>query len=169
MLILVIVGVIAILALGFSQFSFAGAGGSGGGGTGNPCCNPPCASLPTPVLSGKVFTYSELVTLAENAGFSGNDALTAAGIAMAESSGNPNAYNPETAANAPEGYGSYGLWQIYLNVHPEFAGQNLYDPNINASAAYSVWKEAGNSFDPWSTFKNNAYAKYVQPLPGLSA
>lgn len=170
MILLLIVGTIVLVALGLSQFSFVGAG-SGGGCA---CANPPSCTgvpmnLPTPVVC-KIFSYSELVTLAENAGFSGNDAQTAAAIALAESSGNPNAYNPEAAANAPQGLGSYGLWQIYLNAHPEFNGQNLYDPNINASAARSVWKDAGNSFSPWSTFKSNAYAKFIPGgIPGISA
>jgi hypothetical protein len=113
-------------------------------------------------LGLNMYTYSDLVTLAQNAGFSGNDALTAAAIAMAESSGNPRAYNPETAAGAPSGKGSYGLWQIYLNAHPEFEGQDLYDSATNATAAYSVFSDAGNSFSPWSTFKNGTYAQFVQ-------
>jgi Lysozyme like domain len=114
------------------------------------------------------FSYSELLTLAQNAGFQGQDAATAAAVALAESGGNPKNYNPETAAGAPANMGSYGLWQIYLNVHPEFSGQNLYDPATNAAAAFSVYQAAGNSFSPWTTFKTGAYLAHL-PSGTISA
>lgn len=87
------------------------------------------------------------------AGFSGTDAVTATAIALAESSGDANAYNPELLAGTATGQGSVGLWQIYQAAHPEFAGQDLTDPQTNANAAYSVYSAAGNSFSPWTTFK----------------
>lgn len=98
-----------------------------------------------------------IYNFAKDAGFSGADLITAVAIALAESSGNANAYNPELAAQeingAPDGQGSAGLWQIYQFAHPEFSGQNLFDPETNANAAFSVYQAAGNSFSPWSTFK----------------
>jgi Lysozyme like domain len=99
----------------------------------------------------------QLLGLASQAGFSGADLATAVAVALAESSGNPDAYNPERAAGAAEGHGSFGLWQIYLTAHPEFAGQNLFDPQTNAAAAYAVYAAAGNSFRPWSTFVSGTY------------
>ena len=42
-----------------------------------------------------------------------------------------------------------GLWQIYLQDHPEFAGLDLRDPATNANAAFSVYSNAGR-FRPWS-------------------
>jgi hypothetical protein len=106
----------------------------------------------------------QLIALAINAGWTGNDLATAVSVALAESGGNPNAYNPETAAKAPTGKGSFGLWQIYLNAHPEFAGQNLYDPQTNANDAYQIYANAGNSFTPWSTFKNGAYEANLEAV-----
>jgi hypothetical protein len=111
-------------------------------------------------LNGNL-TFAQLLALAEGAGFQGNDVQTAAAVALAESGGNPMAYNPEVAALAPPQKGSYGLWQIYLNVHPEFAGQNLFDPATNAAAAFSVYSAAGNSFSPWSTYGSGAFTKYL--------
>lgn len=104
--------------------------------------------------------FADLMILAQNAGFTGPVAAIAAAVAMAESGGDPMAYNPEIAAGAPQGKGSYGLWQIYLHVHPEFEGQNLYDPQTNANAAFSVYDKVG-SFKPWSTFKSDAYLNFV--------
>lgn len=106
-------------------------------------------------------TVSNIATYARQAGFAGNDLLIAVAVALAESGGNARAYNPETAAGAPDGKGSYGLWQIYLNAHPEFTGEDLYDPQTNANAAFSVYSNAGNSFSPWSTFKNQTYQAHL--------
>ena len=109
------------------------------------------------IIKGSGSGWGEIATYASNAGFSGEDLIFAVAVALAESGGNPNAYNPETAAGAPEGKGSYGLWQIYLHAHPEFEGQDLFDPEVNANAAYQVYVQAGRRFTPWSTFKNAAY------------
>jgi hypothetical protein len=106
-------------------------------------------------------SFADLEALAENAGFTGAAAIVAAAIALAESSGNPIAYNPELAAGAPQGKGSYGLWQIYLHAHPEFEGLNLYDPQTNANAAFKVYNDARGSFTPWSTFNSEAYAAHI--------
>jgi hypothetical protein len=105
----------------------------------------------------------QIAGYARQAGFSGNDLVTATAIALAESGGNPNAYNPETKAGAPDGMGSYGLWQIYLYKHPEFTGWDLYDPAQNALAAYEVYSAAGG-FQPWATYGdgNGVYQTYLE-------
>lgn len=104
---------------------------------------------------------------ARKAGFSGTDLSIAVAIAYAESTGDPNIYNPEIDAKGgtPEGKGSYGLWQIYLRDHPEFEGQDLYDPQANANAAFAIYQAAGNSFSPWTTFKTGAYEQYLGGSP----
>lgn len=112
---------------------------------------------------------AQILPLAAAAGFTGADLATAVAIALAESSGNPQAYNPEPAAGTPTGMGSYGLWQIYLAAHPEFTGLNLYDPQINAQAAFDVYSHHG--FSPWTTYRNGRYQQYLaavlaaQPQP----
>ena len=108
------------------------------------------------VPSALVLTAAQIAGYAESAGFSGEDLITAVAIALAESSGNPNSYNPEISAGAPAGEGSYGLWQIYLYMHPEYAGMNLYDPQTNANAAYAIYAAAGG-FSPWATYNSGAY------------
>ena len=112
-------------------------------------------------MTGTVkYSYDQLVQYARNAGFSNGDEYTAAAIALAESGGNPHAYNPENAANAPAGQGSFGLWQVFLHAHPEFFGHALYDPQVNANDAFAIYQEA-RSFNPWSTFKSGAYLQYL--------
>lgn len=94
-------------------------------------------------------TLAQLKSLAASAGFQGDDVNVAAAIAMAESTGDPNAYG-----DAAEG-GSLGLWQINLHYHPEYQGDpnQLYTPATNAAAAYKVWLQAGRSFNPWTTYR----------------
>lgn len=121
------------------------------------------------VLSNSNLTAQQIAGYAQAAGFTGDALVKAVAIALAESSGNPKAYNPETAAGAPQGQGSYGLWQIYLAAHPEFAGVNLYDPQTNANAAFAVYSTAGG-FTPWSTFNSGAYQAHLSAASqGVSA
>lgn len=107
-----------------------------------------------------IATPIQIATYAYNAGFRGADLITAVAIALAESSGNTDIYNPETQAGTPTGEGSRGLWQIYGEAHPEYDSDAVYDPQTNANAAYSIYASEGNSFTPWSTFNNNEYKQY---------
>lgn len=95
---------------------------------------------------------AEIAKLAYSAGFRGDALNIAVQIALAESGGNTNAYNPETAAGTATGSGSRGLWQIYGTAHPEYNNDSAFDPRVNAQAAYKVFREAGNRFTPWSTY-----------------
>ena len=112
---------------------------------------------------------AQLAQLAANAGFSGPDLATAVAIALAESSGNPAKYNAETAAKGgtPPGQGSYGLWQIYLKMHPEFAGVNLLDPQTNANAAYSIYSRRGG-FSDWATYIDGTYMQYLPQVLSMA-
>lgn len=102
-----------------------------------------------------------IALLAYNAGFRGEALVTAVAIAYAESGGNPSNYNPETAANTPNGMGSVGLWQIYRKAHPDLAHMDLLDPQVNANAAFEVYKQAGYSFHPWSTYQHGSHKKFL--------
>jgi Lysozyme like domain len=112
------------------------------------------------VQKGDVFyivnklSASDIATYAANAGFTGDNLVTAVAIALAESSGDPSAVGDQGT--------SIGLWQIHFTVHPEFDQNQLTDPQYNANAAFSVYQKAGNSFQPWSTFSvNQAYLNYL--------
>lgn len=107
---------------------------------------------------------NDIAQLAYNAGFRGSALRMAVAVALAESNGNPNAYNPETAAGTKRGHGSRGLWQIYGTAHPEYDNDQSFNPVTNAQAAFAVYKEAGNSFRPWSTYNNGSAFKISQNL-----
>jgi hypothetical protein len=117
------------------------------------------SSLPpqTPSSSTGAFSPADIATVAANAGFSGSDLVTAVAIALAESSGNPSAVGD---LNVTPG-GSIGLWQINLHYHPQYSAAQLVDPQTNADAAFQIYQAAGDSFTPWSTFKNGAYMSFL--------
>lgn len=110
---------------------------------------------------------AQISQYAASAGFQGNDLATAVAIAMAESSGNPGAIGDSTLA--PTNGPSYGLWQINIGskANPQYASQNLFDPQTNANAAYALYSAAGG-FGPWSTYTNGAYAAYLSQAVGAS-
>jgi hypothetical protein len=95
----------------------------------------------------------QLTQLALQAGFPPADAQTASAVALAESSGNPNALNPS---------GASGLWQILRSAHSELFQQYIWnDPAQNAKMAFIVWQQAGNSFKPWTTYTSGKYRMYL--------
>lgn len=114
-------------------------------------------TIVTEPASPQYLSATDIAAYAYNAGFDGDDLIIAVAVALAESSGNTRAYNPERQANTPEGMGSYGLWQIYEKVHPEYQSVDLTNPQNNAIAAYAIYQNAGYTFRPWSTFNNGAY------------
>lgn len=97
----------------------------------------------------------QIAEYAHDAGFRGQDLTTAVAIALAESGGRPSVHNDVPPDD------SYGLWQINMlgALGPERRRQfdidsdrDLLDPATNAEAAYDVFRRAGSSFQPWSTF-----------------
>jgi lysozyme-like protein len=117
-------------------------------------------------------TRQQIAQFAYNAGFRNPDLSIAVAIALAESAGDPAAYDPEEdfflehgiSGDQSLGRGSYGLWQIFRHEHPEFRLWNLGDPQVNATAAWFVYCRVGRNFTPWSTWKSEAYKKDLEPV-----
>lgn len=86
----------------------------------------------------------------EAAGWPSSDIPTAAAIAEAESSGNPAAIGPG---------GSWGLWQVQPQYHPDIS--QTTNPVQQASSALSIFRAAGSSFAPWSTYLEGTYQQYL--------
>jgi len=97
---------------------------------------------------------AQLQALAASVGFP--DAALAAAVAMAESGGNPNAVGDLSLGR------SIGLWQINLAAHPQYDEAGLMDPTTNADAAYTI-SQAGQNWNPWTTYRTGAYLKYYTP------
>jgi hypothetical protein len=109
---------------------------------------------------------SDIAGYASNAGFQGSDLVMAVAVALAESSGDPNAVGDKVVA-AP--YGSVGLWQINTKAHPEYDHNQLTDPQYNANAAHDIYQRAGG-FSPWSTYSNGmASNNFAAASAGVTA
>jgi hypothetical protein len=109
------------------------------------------------LMGSSKLSAQDIAGFAANAGFSDSDLQVAVAVALAESGGDPNANGDTTLTPG----GSVGLWQINLKAHPEYTAAQLTDPQANASAAYAVYSAAGNSFQPWTTYKSGAYSGFI--------
>ncbi len=92
---------------------------------------------------GGTLSCRGLEELWEQAGGSRAQAVMAASIAMAESSGQQ---------FATGGAGERGYWQI----HPDHGPLSTYDPLGNARAAVII-SANGTNWTPWTTFTSGAY------------
>ncbi len=183
--ILAVLGVVVVLMLSEKASGHTTGGTTVGSGTGGAPSLPsaPAPSAAPAVPQVQVFTAppavfatpSDIAQYAANAGFTGDDLVTAVAIAMAESGGgNMYAYNPERQAGARNGYGSYGLWQIYVQGNLRFLvangyvdetawppGINLFDPQTNAQAAFDIYSSTGGTFDAWTTYGSGRYQAFL--------
>lgn len=93
-------------------------------------------------------TDAQRYQLALQAGFTGQQAVTATAISIAENgSGNPSL----PSGKNDNGTFDLGLWQINSSWFNQFGGQQaLTDPLTNAKAAFAVFKLQG--FNAWCTF-----------------
>lgn len=98
----------------------------------------------------KRLSKEELRELAQRAGFS--DPNVAAAVAMAESSGNPDARG--------DGGKSIGLWQIHMPSHPSYSLAQLLEPDGNANAAHAI-SSGGSNWGAWTTFRSGAYRAFL--------
>jgi hypothetical protein len=108
-------------------------------------------------------TPNQIKYFASKQGFTGNDLNIAVAVALAESGGRPRAHNGVPPDD------SYGLWQINMigalgparrKAFGIPTNETLYDPNVNAKAAYIVWKGSGG-WKNWSTYTSGAYKRFM--------
>lgn len=90
------------------------------------------------------------------AGFTGNTLVTAVAVAKAESGWR------EDARYLTSQEDSRGLWQINWYAHSQFNGSRLYERIYNGQAAYTVWRDAGRSWRPWTTYTRGTFNKYME-------
>jgi LysM repeat protein len=90
------------------------------------------------------YSCSGLEQLWEQAGGNSASALMAAEIAMAESSGNPNAISPTD---------DFGLWQINASN----GALATLNPLQNAKSAITLSHD-GSNWNPWTTYHSGAYS-----------
>jgi hypothetical protein len=95
----------------------------------------------------------QIAQLARNAGFTGTDVVIAVAVALAESGGRTDIVSPRNHNGSID----RGLTQIN-SIHGDF---NWRDPQTNMNKAYQIWREAGRSWKPWSTFNSGSYRKFL--------
>lgn len=107
---------------------------------------------PKPTGAGGDYTFSELKQLWTAAGGNPGKATIAAAIAMAESSGDPEATDDDSNGTVDK-----GLWQIN-SVH----GGTLSTYNVmgNARAAVQI-SDNGTNWKPWTTYTTGAYLNFM--------
>lgn len=105
-------------------------------------------------------SYSQAETLWVVAGGPSSEASVAAAIADAESTLN------EKAVQQGEPYSGtgWGLWQITPGDSVPSVGVNdaLLNGLTNARAAVYKYKQAGNSFSPWTTYTGGRYLDFLK-------
>ena len=130
-----------------------GAGIMGGGGSGSSDFAP-----------GAKLTTNELAKLTRTK-FDREDSTLMTAIALAESGGRSDAYNP----NRSTGDKSYGLWQINMidKLGPDrrqkyglATNEELFDPEKNLEVAYDM-SGGGTNFGPWSTWKRGEHKPFM--------
>lgn len=121
-------------------------------------------------LGSSCLSTADLYQLALGAGFPSDVAVTMAAVAMRESRGCPTAHNHTSAED------SYGLWQINIQGNPGLTAAlgiqpaDLFDPSINAAAAYYLYAgNAANLDTAWYINRPGYQEAYQQYLPDAQA
>ena len=118
--------------------------------------------LPTSVEAMSQLSPQQIASLLQQQGVAKEKIPTMTAIALAESSGRPQAFNPQGLDR------SYGLWQI--NMHgglgparmKQFGLKNekdLFDPTTNAKAAKQILGSQG--LPAWAAYKSGKYKEYL--------
>src|SRR5690348_12953318 len=115
----------------------------------------PTPSVKAPTMAVNKLNFDDLAKLWIAAGGPAQVAGTAAAIALAESSGRPDATNPNDNHGLQT---SWGLWQVSQGNHTPYLNWDV--PLVNAQIAVAKYNAAGG-FSPWGTFTSGAYKQYL--------
>lgn len=122
---------------------------------------PAPGTLQVPKAGSPTLSFAQLRELARAVGIPDEQLDTAAAIALAESNGG----HPDALGD--QGH-SFGLWQINIPAHPEYApGPQLFDPTLNAVAMAAI-SNHGKNWHPWSTYNNGLHLPYM-PRPPIAS
>jgi hypothetical protein len=106
----------------------------------------------------RTLSGTEVARIFYKAGFRGADLVKAVAIAQRESRFVTGAFNPDAKTKDL----SYGLMQINMrgNLGPsrlkQFgikSNEELYDPDVNARAAYAIYKSTNKTFHMWGEYR----------------
>lgn len=103
-----------------------------------------------------VWDASGIAYFATQAGASRRDALTMTAIAIASSRGD-DAYEYQQQPGAS--VDARGLWALDVVAHPEFDRLDLFDPQINARAAWSLHLAASRLWTMFPAYGSPPYGE----------
>lgn len=109
---------------------------------------------PQPSAQARKVLPLVVASVAEQAGFKGDDLHTAVAVSFAEN----RSHDRMAVHKNSDGSEDVGLWQIN-SVHG-FTRQEMFDAQANANAAYKIWSDAGD-FGPWTTYTNKTYLAFL--------
>ncbi len=104
------------------------------------------------------YNFGQLSNIWTQSGGNSQVAPIMAAIALAESSGNPNALNTNDSYGQGGTQTSAGLWQISNGTSTVF-DSNWSNPVVNGAAAVSKLNSQG--LRAWGTYQNGSYLKYL--------
>lgn len=99
---------------------------------------------------------------ARNAGWTDANLVISTAVALAESGCDPDAVgnNPPTEG-CPSGSRDRGAWQINDCYHSEVSDACAFNLRCNAEAAYTIFQDAGNAFQPWTSYNTRAFRFFL--------
>jgi len=112
------------------------------------------------------YSVADMTRLAEEAGFTPEQARVMGAIGMAESGGRARIDTSQTIDPGKKNEYSIGLFQVNAQAHGDklaklgYSEDDLRDPRKAAQVAKMVYDEVG-SFKPWSVYKSGDYAQYL--------
>lgn len=99
-------------------------------------------------------TDSQIAAELRAGGFPADQIATGVAIALAESGGRTDALN---TANRN---GSWDAGLMQINSIHGYSQQALFDVKTNVAAALKIYRAAGNSWRPWSTYNSGSYLRF---------
>lgn len=105
---------------------------------------------------------NEIAFVAQAAGFTGDDLVTAVAVSLAESGGDTDVLARSTVGDNV-GNRDHGLWQISNRWHPEKLAEMgpWRNPFVNARMAFKIYSDAGKKFTPWKVFGSKGYEQFL--------
>jgi len=118
--------------------------------------------IPPEYAVAEVLPPRKCTKKALNAGWQDANLVIATAIALAESGCNPDAvgYNGPTEG-CPDGSEDRGSWQINDCYHPGVSDECAFKLKCNAEAAYDIYQDASDTFEPWSTWDSRSFRFYL--------
>lgn len=96
-------------------------------------------------------------------GLRGDSLITAIAIAGAESGYRLGAHGDVSIG------GSYGPWQVYIPAHPEYSPEWLTESYLNNAQAMFQISGGGSNWNPWTTFFEGTYRKFLDEATEAAA